>query len=300
MAIGGSLREIGRFLDECERGDRRVTSVELSESGGPEPSVAATVELSVDGAGPSGEVVPDLDSPSLGPDGRLRFAIASAPRLVPAVEYDVDVELVDATLERDGAISATLQVTTADGDAGSDPSRPRVVSGPADDEDPTGVAAAAEDEPDLPPFKDPDRLAEVYASCDTFAEMAETIDMDVTAETVRRYMIDYDIHEPNTYRTGDGDEPESASRETPEPLVISDGIGLPDDVTVDTLIDTVKRSNTIYEVTREVNVDREDALEMLEELNLLDLVVGRLATEGERDISRDEIVDRLREAPGTQ
>ncbi|ESS12727.1 MAG: hypothetical protein A07HR60_00426 [uncultured archaeon A07HR60] len=67
-------------------------------------------------------------------------------------------------------------------------------------------------------------------------------------------------------------------------------------MTIDALIETVRTSNTIYEVKQEIDVGRDDALELLRELNLLDLVVGRLATEGERDLSRDQIVDRLREA----
>ncbi|ERH05006.1 MAG: hypothetical protein J07HR59_00040, partial [Halorubrum sp. J07HR59] len=79
-------------------------------------------------------------------------------------------------------------------------------------------------------------------------------------------------------------------------VILADGIGLPDSVTIDALIETVRTSNTIYEVKQEIDVGRDDALELLRELNLLDLVVGRLATEGERDLSRDQIVDRLREA----
>jgi hypothetical protein len=310
MAIGGSLRELGRFLDECEREERAVTAFELSEAAGDgDPELVATVDLTVDAGVDHEAGFPALESPRLDSSGTLRFALGSLPRLVPATDYAVGVTLVGATLDRDGTLTATLRVTPGDldGEASRELTGPAVEALAEGDERP----AAAEDEPGVPPFKDPDRLAEIYASCDTFAEMAETIDMDVTAETVRRYMIDYDIHQPSSYRTGDGDEPtepeatdgESAAAteaQSPEPIVLSDGIGLPDDVTVDTLIDTVKRSNTIYEVTREVNVDRADALEMLEELNLLDLVVGRLATEGERDINRDEIVGRLREAPGTQ
>jgi hypothetical protein len=310
MAIGGSLRELGRFVDDCERGDRTVTAFELSDADGDgEPALAGTVDLSVDASLDREAGVPALESPRLDSSGRLRFALGSMPRLVPTTDCDVSVTLLDATLDLDGTLTATLRVTPGEvgGEAVRDPTDPAVAAPAGEAESPV----PAEDDPDVPPFKDPDLLAEVYGSCETFAEMAQTIDMDVTAETVRRYMIDYDIHQPNTYRTGDGDEPaepeaadgQSASAtEGPsaEPIVLSDGIGLPDDVTVETLIDTVKRSNTIYEVTREVNVDRADALEMLDELNLLDLVVGRLATEGERDINRDEIVDRLREAPGTQ
>jgi hypothetical protein len=120
-------------------------------------------------------------------------------------------------------------------------------------------------------------------------------------------MVDYDIHQPNSYDTGsdEADAVEEADDPDPEadgqsPVVIADGMGLPDDVTVDTLIETVKRSNTIYEVEQDVGIEREDALEMLKELNLLDLVVGRLATEAKRNISREEVVDRLREASATQ
>jgi len=207
---------------------------------------------------------------------------------------------------------------------------------------PGGVADAVRDrDRDVPPFEDSELLAEVYESCDTFAEMTDALGMSVTAETVRRYMIDFGIHEPNSYDTGDGDEePQdgtqsgdgtSAGDETPtgdrtqtgdgrgaaerpgsddptpepsavdaaggdSPVVVTDGVGLPDDVTVEDLIETVRRSNTIYEVTRGLGVDREDALEMLRELDLLSLVVGRLATEADRDLGRDEIIDRIRQA----
>jgi len=159
--------------------------------------------------------------------------------------------------------------------------------------------------------------------------MTDAIGMDVTAETVRRYMIDYGIHQPNTYDTNDGsgeeadagpdsdageidaeaDAPAPTEEERPapetgtgadgSPVVLADGIGLPDDVTVETLIETVRASNTLYEVERDIGVEREDALDMLRELDLLDLVVGRLDTQSRRDISREDVVERLREASAT-
>jgi hypothetical protein len=275
---------------------------------------------------------------------------------------------------------------------------------------------------ELPPFRDPDLLADVYDSCETFAEMADALEMDVTAETVRRYMIDFDIHQPNSYDTGGdtdaevdgdtdagsepdtetggddggnagrsgaagtddgsqsaaggrpgpdpehGDDPERdgggrvgmgvdadtntntdadadtntdadantnadeetetdgaggvdgeegtdagrgrlaeppASGRTPggspeSPVVLADGVGLPNDVTVEALVETVKRSHTVHEVTRDVGIEHETAIDMLRELDLLDLVVGRLATEADRDIDRDEVVDRLRAASATR
>jgi hypothetical protein len=179
----------------------------------------------------------------------------------------------------------------------------------------------------VPPFRDTELLAEVYAAHGTFAEMADALGMDVTAETVRRYMIDAGVHQPTSYNTGgadaadttddasdagtpaddvgrDGSTDESEPPDTTDrdgsPVVLADGIGLPNDITVETLVETVKRSNTVHEVERAVGVDHDEALELLRELNLLDLVVGRLATEAERDIGRAEVVDRLREASATR
>lgn len=242
------------------------------------------------------------------------------------------------TLERStlSADSETPEPSTAHG--ASEPSTDRETPAPTSDtvaSDRTGDTAAHDGEPrgtdpagtapieaadddggsaigwrdrDVPPFRDQELLQEVYDSCDTFAEMPEALGMDVTAETVRRYMIDYGIHEPSTYNTAGDDGAETADdeeeadevEEPGPPVAIADGIGLPDDVTVDTIIETVRQSNTIYEVQRDIGIPREDALEMLRDLNLLDLVVGRLATEAEREISRDEVVDRLRQRADVQ
>jgi hypothetical protein len=323
-----------------------------------------------------------LAAPTVGDDGTLRLAFESTDALVPATD-GIEVEPATVTGDDDGTLTVVLSVsipTDADAVTGVDEA-----DGAVEDDDPaasTGDDAEADDESqdrpgervarddiegeaaqdrgaadraverdrDVPPFRDPDLLAEVYDSCGTFAEMAEALGMDVTGETVRRYMIDAGVHQPNTYDTGQADdeganesatdpdegaepdpgaedgretklepetkpEPATGSAEgggrratgrdeaadAPEsPVVLADGIGLPNDVTVDALVETVKRSNTIYEIEREIGVDREDALDVLRELNLLDLVVGRLATEQERDdISREAVIERLREASAT-
>ncbi|RQG97285.1 hypothetical protein EA473_04260 [Natrarchaeobius chitinivorans] len=178
---------------------------------------------------------------------------------------------------------------------------------------------------DVPPFEDPELLAEVYDSCDTFVEMSEAIEMDVTAETVRRYMIDYGIHEPTSYDTGgsENDEPSAdhdtdvetdesesesdrfagsadrtesnRSADESAPVVLTDGIGLPDDVTVEALVDTVSNSGTIYEVRHDLGLERDETFELLSQLDLVEYVVGRVATEHEREISSEEIVAKLRE-----
>lgn len=158
---------------------------------------------------------------------------------------------------------------------------------------------------DVPPFRDRDLLREVYESCETFAEMPDALGMEVTAETVRRYMIDYGIHEPSTYDTSGDDEgePSEDDAELEPPVVVADGVGLPDDLTVDALVETVRRSNTIYEVQTDIGIEREDALALLKQLDLVGHVVGRLATEDEREVSRELVVERLRqqtEQPGAR
>ena len=305
MSMGETLRELGAFLDECED-EGTVTDVELVTGcgGGDGGSLSAEVEVELtDSGGTLSLQEADVDA-----EGGLQLAFQSAAPVVPA-DHEVDVEVTEATFDTGGSVRATLSasVPVDDDEDDPDPVGPDSESteGDRDGSDPFHGR-------DVPPFRDPDLLAEVYASCDTFAEMTDEIGMDGTAETVRRYMIDHGIHEPNTYdttgRTGadasddDGSGIEETGVDTEqesEQVVLADGIGLPDDVTVETLIETVKRSNTIYEVKQNVGIERQDALEMLRELNLLDLVVGRLATEAERDISRDEIVERLREASAT-
>lgn len=79
-------------------------------------------------------------------------------------------------------------------------------------------------------------------------------------------------------------------------MYLADGIGLPEDVTAETLIETVKRSTTLHEVKRDLDMERQDVLEMLKELDMVDLVLGSLGTETDRDITREDVIERLREA----
>jgi len=242
----------------------------------------STVTLSVTVPLDSGR---SADDPSRGDDAESRDDLpAGAPTGARTV--------ADAASET-GAVDDTERGDSSVGDASAEAGGDAESSGP-------GTTAT---ERDVPPFRDRKLLAEVYESCDTFAEMTDELGMDVTPETVRRYMVDHDIHQPNSYETGDdgvdGPAREQADDQQP-PVALPDGIGLPDDVTVDSFIETIKRSNTIYEVKRDVGIPQEDALDMLRELNLIDLVVGRLATEGERNITREDIVERLREASASQ
>jgi hypothetical protein len=329
MGVGDALRRLGEFLEECERA-HAVDSVALAEDiEGPVAgrfSTEVTVTLSRDGL--DGEAT-RLCATSVNADGTVRFGFETTDAVVPQTE-GIAVEGRGATVDSDGSVRLTLSLSAPpvrDDQPAPDPAEqsgtddPAVPDGETDGAGTDGGAGRSAADEDLPPFKNPQLLGEVYESCDTFAEMADTLEMDVTAETVRRYMIDFGIHEPNSYDTGDDSddatEPDDAtgSHDAADPHdatepddvpgpddaegtppVLSDGIGLPEDITVETLIETVERSNTIYEVKRDLGVGREDALEMLRECNLLDLVMCRLATEAERDITREDVVERLRTA----
>lgn len=201
------------------------------------------------------------------------------------------------------------------------------------------LEAARNDE--LPPYEDTEYLQCLYDSLDTFEAMADTLDMDIASETVRRYMIDAGVHEPASYETTAGseesrqaladgsetadsaadsdetaDQPPTPSSSTPEPStdrtvesddavesesdkpLVTDGIGLPDTVTGTELIDVVESSRTLYDVHRELGLDRRRTRELLGRLNLLDLVVRRLSdtNDPEQRPSREEITDRIRES----
>ena len=337
MCIGDALRELAGFLDGCED-ESLVTGVGLVErhDRGGSRELSADVEVTLSVAETRADGGLSLDGASVDEEGRLGLSFESVESVVPAPNGRVAVEPTDATFGPDGAVTVTLAATVpADDEDGTDggaaENEPTTDGGPTAGERgrPGTDTPPEESESDrtgagreVPPFRNPELLAEVYESCDTFAEMTDAIGMDVTAETVRRYMIDYGIHQPNTYDTGgddganagagaptrdpdgpDGSEVDAgghaAGTDEEGPVVLADGIGLPEDVTVETLIETVETSNTLYEVERDVGVDREDALSMLRELDLLDLVVGRLSTQDQRDISREDVVERLRTVSAT-
>ncbi|MDG5821402.1 hypothetical protein [Natronococcus sp. A-GB7] len=73
---------------------------------------------------------------------------------------------------------------------------------PTDQRSPPEQRTSVIDDPDRtetgsqPVYKDPTELKKVYEEFDTFPEMTEALGVDVTPETVRRYMVEYEIHDP--------------------------------------------------------------------------------------------------------
>lgn len=197
----------------------------------------------------------------------------------------------------------------------------RIFPGEGDDQ----PATRQPDAPREPPYKDPDRLREVYDACDSFAEMTEALGVHVTPETVRRHMIEFGIHEPRSRRTNgserdtaetsapDGEEERVVDRpsgptagapgEDPDPGNATavefdpETVGLPDGVSAEDLKSAVRTSRTLHEVGRKLGIERERAREVLQALDLLECVTGRLA-DADRDLSDAELDDRIRTAVG--
>lgn len=144
-----------------------------------------------------------------------------------------------------------------------------------------------DESPDGPPLhQDRQRLARLYREHPTFDDMASAIPENVSAETVRRYMIEHGIHEPG--RTGLPSE-----AEMPPPEVIADGLGLPGHAEWDELIDAVADASTVYDVQRHLDLDRDRTRTILQELELMDLVLGRLDDVDDREQREREIRQRL-------
>lgn len=194
---------------------------------------------------------------------------------------------------------------------------------------------AVRDESALP-YEDTEYLQQLYDSCDTFTEMSREIQMDVASETVRRYMIEAGIHNPSTYNTAieeqadecsssttedaetDTNTEAKAEMETAEPAspqslpatdavetvpdeqLVTDGIGLPEGLQIEDIMDAVIDSVTVYEVQKHLCLERQRTQELLKQLNLLDLVVGRIADNSERTVSREEVATRIRKCASSE
>ena len=318
MVYGNTLCQLGHVLDEWDRDGATIRSVVVDQGAGGEsgtrPKTEVTLGLPMALSGGTDEPVVEC-TPAVTDEGSLAVNVETNVRVPPVSDSSVDIEPVESTVHADGTVDVTVAVSVADesergeqsvGDDETQMQGERASEEVGEETEPESDGEAGRTR-EVPPFKDPELLQEVYDTHDTFAEMAEALEMDVTGETVRRYMIDFDIHQPNSYRSGtrstsdeetdDGDSSEGNEIETDSQqlVAISDGIGLPDGVSVEDVIETVNRSNTIYEVKKDLDLDRQEAHAMLKDLNLMDLVLGRLSDDSGREITREDVVQRLRE-----
>ena len=237
----------------------------------------------------------------------------------------------------------------SESDGRSDEDRSDERTGEVDAENERAAELAAVRDESVPPYDDRAYLARLYELCDTFTEMSRVIDMDVSSETVRRYMIEADVHCPASYEVDgntqaeeiDGsthaeevaqnEESESVAQdeestsptetdqqrstaeteirgpskseepipEVPDEQLVTDGSGLPSGVELQDVADAVVDSATVYEVQRRLELDREQTLDLLKRLNLIDFATGRVSDQPEQSVSYEQVADRIREtAPG--
>ena len=193
-----------------------------------------------------------------------------------------EFEMVDITAtirevtHRDGGLVVTVGFVIA----------PYTHPTAVEDLDPVDAALEAARTQELRPYDDVAYLQELYDRCDTFAEMSERIDMDVSGETVRRYMIQAGIHEPATAR------PAAEEMDVPD-------LDLPRDIDPGKLVEAVAEARTVYEVASRLEIDQRGCRELLGDLGVLDLVLCRMATADEMTVDRGVVCDRLRRrAPG--
>lgn len=128
---------------------------------------------------------------------------------------------------------------------------------------------------DQPLHRDSRRLRKLYREHDTFDRMAAAAPTDVSAETIRRYMVEHGIHQP-------GDQPSPMEK-------IEDSPDLP----LEEIVEIVTEAQTIYDVQQRLGLTREETRTVLSELGLLEIVMGRIQTAGEREIPREQVIQQL-------
>lgn len=233
-------------------------------------------------------------------------------------------EEAEGTTNEESTISFAERLERADPD---DVSRQKTATASEN----TADEFAAVRDATVPPYEDVKYLQALYDGCDNFTEMSRHIQMDVSSETVRRYMIEADVHDPDTYDTSDEvspavdnetsstdesaesaeeheqqttavgtvsaqtDEPESV-KQIPDEKLVTDGLGLPENVHLEEVAGAVVDSVTVYEVTQALGLDREQTRAVLEELNLLSLVLRPLADDPEWSVTYEQVVERIQEA----
>ena len=361
MSLQPAFDVLSALTGQFEGDGRSVEHVEATAS----DTVPGALEVSLDvplslcEMGSEGaESAPTPTAATLTADGALEVAFDDAGhRLVP--EFDPEtVETRAVGVDVDGGalrLSLDVRIDPSEGtagqsdgtgatelDAGGGDSRSPFDSDSAPtpaDEDDAADADAAEDDPlsaqlaaartpDVPAYDDVEYLQALYDDCENFIEMSERIEMDVSSETVRRYMIEAEIHDPKSYDTDaepdasgppaeEEGEPEGRPADATEPArpeegatpssptqpeqsltdeqLVTDGLGLPENVRIEDVADAVVESVTVYEVQTALGLDRERTQDLLEDLDLLDLVMRPLSGNPEEHVSYDEVAARIRE-----
>jgi hypothetical protein len=213
---------------------------------------------------------------------------------IPVAEDDPGATATELS-SRDDQSELDEADVSVDSDAGS------ALEAAEDETDIQNVTQVSSGTDEVPYYKKKDLLARVYEEHETFAEMTEALDVDVTPATVREHMVNHGIHpsssDSEAADNSEGDdtpEVDPAEDERGSVAIEADGYGLPENVSMESLAHAVHRSRTLYEVQRELGLERSTVRGILCDLDLLDMVTSRLSDEGTTDI--DEVVDRIHSA----
>lgn len=361
MGLQTSFAILSRIVEQQEASGRGVRQVEATTRDGNGDALDVTMDIPISLCTAPGEgLSPDLspEAATLTDDGGLRVEFSTSALALPSTTAesisaskqgiritDDDIRLtVELTIDptdgetqiaakedgRTAGVSAGIHGSTTNGSSDvMDRSGTESIndSGSCSESEPATHLQAVRNE-ELQPYEDTEYLQRLYTSCDTFDEMSQKIEMDVSSETVRRYLIEADIHKPTTYDTTTeeglaGDQMSTAETaetgpETTEPVstqspqtpdasmetildeqLITDGIGLPEDLHLEDVVDAVVDSRTVFEVQQHLDLERRCARELLQQLNLLDLVMHRISDDKKQDISYEEVAARIRQCTST-
>ena len=326
MNISDELNQLADLLDQIDTPTVTDVSVRTAND---ESGATAEVALEL----PLLDVPTDENAPTikttqteLGESGTLTLGLAVAfpPRPTQersradeaAAEESANIPLsdggehseiasADERIASDSTTSSNTEETTAETD-------------PADDTAESSECDTLVDETNtnLPAYQDPDLLAAVYEAHETFAEMTDALNVDVTAQTVRRYMIKYGIHETSSddadteattgteVSTNALTEDRSASSPSDDDEIQQEGTNgpevderiLPNHLSLEDVKEAVRNGQTLLEVQRTLDIEREEARALLDELNLLELVVGRVSTVSDQPTPTAEIERRIQRA----
>lgn len=130
------------------------------------------------------------------------------------------------------------------------------------------------------------RAAEQVAESESSDEDTERVDVSENGSEV----TDVSNAENGTSSRENGSE---------EGQLLSDGHGMPDDLTLDDIKEGVRSAATLTEFSYQLDIDYDRARVLLENLNLVDLVYGRVADGPNRDVPMEDIENRIRSAVGT-
>ncbi|WP_458209817.1 hypothetical protein [Haladaptatus sp. NG-SE-30] len=278
MVVSTALGELAEILGCLEHNDIEVRNISISE-----------------------QPTDDVDE--------LRMDICAGIPVLSGIEFcdsviieAEDTELTEERLEVEMSVSIPTESLKKSAPIASTPRQKK--SSP-------NIETVTSSVPGVPAYKDPEALQTVYKNYETFPQMTKALDVDVTSETVRRYMMKHGIHNPKDEKnkrkstgsdTDDAIDSEregiTASKKNKETnyggesvakvlasmdqddtteVVRTDGIGILKDLTLREFVDVINQSRTVSEVKQRLETDYDDTRRLLTELDLLKFVTGRLS-----------------------